>query len=74
MTIPNLSGDMKAKSDFYQKLVLAGILTPNEARQALGYNPIKNGNERLIPSNSTTFDNMPDNTTPDPTQQQDPQK
>lgn len=69
-----ISGDMKAKSDFYQKLVLAGILTPNEARQALGYNPIKNGNERLIPSNSTTFDNMPDNNTPDPTQQQDPQK
>ncbi len=69
-----IAGDSKAKAEFFQKLVLAGILTPNEARQALGYNPIQNGNERLIPSNTTTFDNMPDNSAPDPTQQQDPKK
>jgi HK97 family phage portal protein len=69
-----IAGDMKAKGEFYQKLVLAGILTPNEARYAIGYNPIENGDERLIPSNSTTFDNMPDNSAPAPNQQQDQQQ
>lgn len=70
-----IAGDMKAKGEFYQKLVLSAILTPNEARSALGYNPIENGDERLIPLNSTTFDNMPDNNDPGtPPQQQDQQQ
>lgn len=69
-----IAGDMKAKGEFYQKLVLSAILTPNEARNALGYNPIENGDERLIPLNSTTFDNMPDNSDSGAPQQQDEQQ
>ena len=51
---------------FYSKLVLSAILVPNEGREALGYNPVTGGDERLVPVNMTTFDNMPDHTIPVP--------
>lgn len=59
-------GDSAAMAAFYQKLTLSGILVPNEAREALGYNPTPGGDERLIPVNMTTFDNMPDHSVPPP--------
>jgi HK97 family phage portal protein len=57
-------GDSKAQSEFFSKLVLNGILTRNEARAALGYNPIPGLDEPLVPTNTTTPDNMPTNDAP----------
>ncbi len=52
-------GDSKALSEFFSKLVLNGIITRNEAREALGYNPIENLDTPLVPSNTTTADAPP---------------
>jgi phage portal protein BeeE len=54
-------GDSKAQADFYSRLVLNGIITRNEARWALGYNPLEGLNDPLVPTNTTTTDNMPQN-------------
>jgi HK97 family phage portal protein len=55
---PLIAGDSKAQADFYSRLVLNGVLTRNEARHALGYNPIEGLDEPLVPTNTTTADNM----------------
>ena len=54
-------GDSKAQSEFFSKLVTSGIITRNEARAALGYNPLPGLDEPLVQSNTTTPNNMPDN-------------
>jgi HK97 family phage portal protein len=56
-----IRGDMKTQADFFSRLVLNGILTRNEARDALGYNPLEGLSEPLTPTNTTTSDNQPDN-------------
>lgn len=63
---PLIRGDSKALADFYSRLVLNGILTRNEAREALGYNPIDGLDEPLVPTNTTTPDNMPINNSANP--------
>lgn len=64
---PLIRGDSKAQADFYSRLVLNGILTRNEARDALGYNPLDGLDEPLVPTNTTTPDNMPVNNSAGPT-------
>lgn len=54
-------GDSKAQAEFFNKLVIAGILTRNEARAALGYNPLGGLDEPLVPnSNAKPADNASD--------------
>ena len=57
-------GDSAAMSNFYSRLVLNGILTRNEAREALGFNPLEHLDEPLVPTNTTTPDNMPQHVAP----------
>ena len=45
------SGDSKSKAEFFSKLVQAGILTRNEARESLGYNSLSGLDEPLAPVN-----------------------
>lgn len=47
-------GDSAAQANFFARLVLGGILTRNEAREALGYNPLPGLDEPLTPTNTTT--------------------
>lgn len=54
-------GDSAALANYYSRLCLNGILTRNEARKALGYNPIPGLDAPLTPSNTTTNDGMPGN-------------
>lgn len=56
-----IRGDMKAQADFFSRMVLNGILTRNEARYALGYNPIDGLSEPLTPTNTATSDDRPGN-------------
>jgi HK97 family phage portal protein len=61
---PLIAGDSKAQAEFYSRLVLNGVLTRNEARAALGYNPIDGLDEPLVPTNTATPDNMPQHSPP----------
>lgn len=44
-----LRGDSTAQANFYQKLTFGGILTRNDARLALGYNPLPGLDTPLVP-------------------------
>lgn len=54
-------GDSKAQAEFFSRLVLNGILTRNEARDALGYNPLDGLDEPLAPNTGATSDRLPGN-------------
>lgn len=56
-----IRGDSKAQADFFSRLVLNGILTRNEARAALGYNPLDGLSDPLVPSNTNNSDAQPGN-------------
>lgn len=47
-------GDSNALSNFLSRLVLNGVITRNEARTVLGYNPLDGLDEPLTPVNTTT--------------------
>lgn len=49
--IPALQPELSDQASYYQSLVNGGILTPNEARDNLGYQPIEGGDEIRIPAN-----------------------
>lgn len=57
-----IAGDAKTKAIFYRSLVLSGVLTRNEAREALGYNSIDGLDEPLVPvtTSSTQSDPLKD--------------
>lgn len=57
-------GDSRSMAEFISRLVLNGVLTRNEGRQLLGYNPLDNLDEPLVPTNTTTPDNMPQHSPP----------
>jgi HK97 family phage portal protein len=59
-------GDSKAQADFFSRLVLNGVLTRNEARVALGWNPLPGLDKPLTPTNTTTSDNLPGTNKADP--------
>lgn len=56
-----IRGDSKAQAEFFSRLVLNGILTRNEARDALGYNPLPGLDEPLAPNTGATSDRLPGN-------------
>jgi HK97 family phage portal protein len=52
-------GDSTALSNFLSRLVLNGIMTRNEARTVIGYNPLDGLDDPLTPSNTNTGDAAP---------------
>jgi HK97 family phage portal protein len=58
-----LRGSMADTADYLEKLVIAGVITRNEARQYLDYNPIDGLDEPLIPPR-TTLESVPGAPTP----------
>ncbi len=54
-------GDSKAQADYLSRLVLNGVITRNEARLFLGYDPLTGLDEPLVPTNTATSDNLPGN-------------
>jgi HK97 family phage portal protein len=56
-----IRGDSKAQAEFFSRLVLNGVLTRNEARIALGYNPLPGLDEPLQPNTGATSDKLPGN-------------
>ena len=49
--VPALQPEMTEQGSYYQALVNGGILTPNEARDNLGYEPLEGHDELRIPAN-----------------------
>ncbi|WP_342152339.1 phage portal protein [Methylorubrum sp. SB2] len=56
-----IRGDSKAQAEFFSRLVLNGVLTRNEVRDALGYNPLPGLDEPLQPNTGATSDKLPGN-------------
>lgn len=54
-------GDSAALANALSRYVLNGVLTRNEARRTLGYNPKPGLDEPLTPANTTTNDGLPGN-------------
>ncbi len=54
-------GDSKALADYISRLVLNGVLTRNEGRLMLGYNPLPGLDTPLTPTNTSTSDRLPGN-------------
>lgn len=57
--------DQKSKADYYSRLVLNGIMQPNEARLALGLPQIDNGDTNFMPVNVMPIDKAINNTATD---------
>jgi len=53
-----LRTDMATRVDTYNTLITAGVMSPNEARMELGYNPREGGDEFVSQSNNLTFGNQ----------------
>lgn len=53
---PMMRGDMTARAAYLHNLVLDGIITRNEGRDKLGYDPIKGLDEPLVPVNEMTLE------------------
>ena len=49
--IPALQPELSDQGNYYQSLVNGGVITPNEAREALGLDPVTGGDEIRIPAN-----------------------
>jgi HK97 family phage portal protein len=49
--IPALQPELSDQGAYYQSLVNGGILTPNEARDNLGYMPLEGGDQIRVPAN-----------------------
>jgi phage portal protein BeeE len=49
--IPALQPELRDQSSYYTSLVNGGIISPNEARTALGYEVVAGGEEVRIPAN-----------------------
>lgn len=52
-----LRTDMRTRVETYNTLISAGVMSPNEARQELGYNPRDGGDEFVVNSNNLQFGN-----------------
>jgi HK97 family phage portal protein len=51
-----LRGDFKTRTEGYNKLIMTGVMTRNEARQLENMNPLPGLDDPLIPLNMTTVD------------------
>lgn len=50
-----LRTDMRTRVETYNTLITTGVMSPNEARQELGYNPREGGDEFVSQSNNLQF-------------------
>ena len=50
-SIPALQPELRDQSQYYSALVNTGIISPNEARTALGFEEVEGGDEIRIPAN-----------------------
>lgn len=49
--IPALQPELRDQSQYYSALVNTGIISPNEAREALGFDPLEEGGGLRVPAN-----------------------
>ena len=49
--IPALQPELRDQASYYQALVNTGIISPNEAREALNYEPLDGYDELRVPAN-----------------------
>ena len=49
--IPALQPELRDQSQYYSALVNTGIISPNEARDALGFDPVEGHDELRVPAN-----------------------
>lgn len=49
--IPALQPELRDQSQYYSALVNTGIISPNEARKALGFNPVEGYDDLRVPAN-----------------------
>ena len=53
-----LRGDAKTEAEAWSAKVNGGLVTPNEARMALGYSPVANGDSLMFPTNYGSLANV----------------
>ena len=58
--IPALQPELRDQSQYYSALVNTGIISPNEAREALGFDPLEEGDGLRVPANITGSAANPD--------------
>ena len=58
--IPALQPELRDQSQYYSALVNTGIISPNEARFALGFEPIEGHDDLRVPANITGSASNPD--------------
>ena len=49
--IPALQPELRDQSQYYTSLVNAGVITPNEARDHLGFDPVEGYDDLRVPAN-----------------------
>ena len=49
--IPALQPELRDQSQYYQALVNTGIISPNEAREALNFDPVEGYDDLRVPAN-----------------------
>ena len=49
--IPALQPELRDQSQYYSSLVNTGIISPNEAREALGFEVVEGGDDLRVPAN-----------------------
>jgi phage portal protein BeeE len=49
--IPALQPELRDQSQYYSALVNTGIISPNEARDALGFDPVDGYDDLRVPAN-----------------------
>jgi len=49
--IPALQPELRDQSQYYSALVNTGIISPNEARDSLGFEPVEGYDELRVPAN-----------------------
>lgn len=61
-----LRTDMTTRVESYDKLIAAGVMSPNEVREKLDMNPREGGDDYVTQSNNLTFGNEENNQAPNP--------
>ena len=64
--IPALQPELRDQSQYYSALVNTGIISPNEARDALGFDPVEGHDELRVPANIAGSAVNPDEGGPPP--------
>lgn len=57
-----MATNKEAEAKYYKELLVNGILTFNEVRQALGFPKVEDGDDRVMQMSYTTFNNIKDGT------------